>query len=183
MLKGKRVFLRRFKDTDAKVILKWGQNPRYQKLAGFAQYHDLIKAKEAVQKYKLRQYSYVICLNKTQAPIGLIELYERGMDEQSGLLQTKEVGFLLDQQYEGHGYMTEALQLILNFAFIKLQQVEVWAGTFIDNTRSQKLLQKLGFRYVYTVDYPQVAQFLTYQENYYLLQRPEWLKINSTTKS
>ena len=130
-----------------------------------------------------RPESYVICLRDGDKAIGLIELYERGMDEQSGLLKTKEIGFLLDQAFEGRGYMTEAVRLILTYAFKKKRQTEVWAGTFADNEKSQKLLQKLGFHYVYTVDYSQVSVLFSFKEKYYLLKKEEWLKIDANTKS
>ena len=123
------------------------------------------------------------CLRQNDQTIGLIELYERGLDEQSGLLKTKEVGFLLDQAFEGHGYMTEALRLILNYAFKKKRQKEIWAGTFVNNEKSQKLLEKLGFQYVYTVDYSQISTLFSYQEKYYLLKQAEWLKIDANMKS
>ncbi len=37
--------------------------------------------------------------------------------------------------------MTEALQLIIDFAFKELEQNQIWAGTFVSNTNSQKLLK------------------------------------------
>lgn len=183
MLESKRIYLRRFEEKDATKLLRWGSNTRYHDMAGFESINDMEEANKAVKQYMLRPESYVICLRKNDRVIGLIELYERGMDEQSGLLKTKEVGFLLDQKYEGQGYMTEALRLILAYAFKRKRQTEVWAGTFLTNTKSQKLLEKLGFKYVYTVDYSHISALFSYQEKYYLLNKAEWLKIDANTKS
>lgn len=183
MLTGKRIFLRRFRTGDAPILLKWGKNPRYHKLAGFEQLSNLDDAKRAARQYALRNGSLAICLKNNEEVIGLVELYERGMDERSGLLKTKEIGFLLDQEFEGNGYMTEALNLVIKEAFENEDQVEIWAGTFENNIRSQKLLNKLGFKYVYDVDYGQVTNLFSYKEKYYLLKKEEWLKIVSNTKS
>lgn len=183
MLKGKRIYLRRFSEEDAPVFLKWGSNSRYHKLAGLEEFKNLDDAKRGAKQYSQRQDSYGICLKENDRLIGLVELYERGMDERSGLLKTKEIGFLLDQDYEGRGYMTEALKLVFKEMIEKRDQVEIWAGTFADNERSQKLLENLGFKYVYTADYAQITQLFSYQEKYYLLKKEEWLKINSNTKS
>lgn len=183
MLESKRIYLRRFEEKDAAQLLKWGTNKRYHDMAGFEQYQNMVDALNGVHQYMARPESYVICLRDNNEVIGLIELYERGMDEKSGLLKTKEVGFLLDQNFEGHGYMTEALHLILNYAFKKKRQLEVWAGTFSNNEKSQKLLEKMGFHYVYTVDYTQISQIFSYKEKYYLLRKEEWLKIDANTKS
>ena len=183
MLESKRIYLRRFEEKDAPLLLKWGQNTRYHDMAGFEQIQNMDQAVKSVHQYMARPESYVICLRDGDKAIGLIELYERGMDEQSGLLKTKEIGFLLDQAFEGRGYMTEAVRLILTYAFKKKRQTEVWAGTFADNEKSQKLLQKLGFHYVYTVDYSQVSVLFSFKEKYYLLKKEEWLKIDENTKS
>lgn len=183
MLTGKRIFLRRFQIEDAPVLLKWGQQERYHKLAGFEHFDNLDQAKLGAKQYAHRKYSYAVCLKENKQVIGLVELYERGMDAQSGLLQTKEVGFLLDQAFEGHGYMTEALSVIFDEAFGKMKQTEIWAGIFVGNINSERLLKRLGFHYVYTTDYAQVTNLFSYQEKYYLLKRAEWLKIEPNTKS
>lgn len=183
MIEGKRIFLRRFQVGDAPVLLKWGQNPRYHRLAGFETFKNMAEAQRGAEQYANRKNSFIICLKENRQAIGLVELYERGMDEQSGLLQTKELGFMLDQEFEGHGYMTEALHLLFKDAFDRQKQKEIWAGTFSDNLRSQELLEKLGFRYVYTTDYAQISSLFSYKEKYYLLKKEEWLKIVSNTKS
>lgn len=183
MLSGERIFLRKFKLTDAPVLLKWGRQPRYHKLAGFEQYRTLAAAQKGAQEYSKRPNSFALCLKQNQKVIGIVELYERGMDERSGLLKTKEIGFLLDQKYEGQGYMTEALRLVIQLAFTKMRQLEIWAGVFTGNKRSAQLLQRLGFKYVYTADYAQISQLFTFKEKYYLLKREEWLKMKLNTKS
>lgn len=177
MLKGKRVYLRQFEDSDAPILLKWGKNPRYHKAAGLEEFKNLDEARRGVKQYQKRPDSYGICLNDGRL-IGLVELYERGMDERSGLLKTKEIGFLLDQDFEGHGYMTEALELVFNDLFKNRDQIEIWAGVFADNVKSQKFLEKIGFKYVYTIDYAQISNLFSYQEKYYLLKKAEWLKID-----
>lgn len=183
MLESKRIYLRHFEKADAAVLLKWGRDHYYHKMAGFAQYQNMAEAIKGVCQYIARPESYLICLRKNGTAVGLIELYERGLDEKSGLLKSKEVGFLLDKAYEKKGYMTEALHLILTYAFKKKHQNEVWAGTFYSNEKSQRLLEKLGFHYIYTVDYSQISNLFSYQEKYYLLKKEEWLKIEPNMKS
>ncbi len=170
-----RVFLRPFQNTDAEVLLKWGQDDYYKQLAAFQHYDNFAQAEVAVGQYAARKYSYVVCLMQTEEVIGLVELYERGTSEKE-LLDTKEVGFLLDRAFEGRGYMTEALTLLFDFAFKKLQQKEIWAGTFKQNLRSQKLLKTLGFDYVYAVDLSQISKLFKYEEKYYVLKKAQWLK-------
>lgn len=174
MLKSERIILRPINAEDAPVIYSWGKDPLYHETAGFEHFEDFSQAQEAAKRYSQRKYSYAVVLRNTQQMIGLAELYERGLDQTSGLLKTKDLGFMLDQKYWGQGLMTEALTLLLNYAFNELEQNQVWAGTFATNDRSQRLLNHLGFRYVYTVDYDQVSAIFNYQEKYFLLTPTDW---------
>lgn len=170
----KRVFLRPFQKSDATALYKWGQDDYYQRLAGFGHYQNLAEAEVAAGQYAARKYSYAICLQSSRQVIGLAELYERGTNEHE-LINTKEVGFLIDHDFSGHGYMTEALTLLFDFAFKKLEQTEIWAGTFKENQPSQNLLKRLGFIFVYSVDLSQISPLLNYEEKYYLLKKTDWL--------
>ena len=59
-----------------------------------------------------------------------------------------EVGYGLNPNYEGHGYMTEALGAFLDFG--KDLGIEiVRADTRPDNIKSQRVLKKCGFVYLY----------------------------------
>lgn len=172
-----RIYLRPFKITDAPVLLKWGQDEYYQRLASFGHYQNLMEAKIAAKQYAARKYSYAVCLLRQHQLIGLVELYDRATNEQE-LLQTKEIGFLLDKDFSGHGYMTEALTSLLNYSFKELQQSEIWAGTYEDNIRSQNLLKHLGFKFVYAVDMSKISHLFKYHEDYFLLKQRDWLKNN-----
>lgn len=174
MLESKRIVLRNIEMTDAPILLKWGQDSIYHKSAGYQYLEDLDAAKKSVLQYQNRSYSYGIVLKENNRLIGLVELYERGLDEYNGLLITKDLGFLLDKDYWHQGLMTETLKLIINYAFKDLKQNQLWAGTFVSNINSQKLLKKLGFRYVYTTDYSAVTSLFNYQEKYYLLTLQDW---------
>lgn len=184
MITGERIFLRRFQMADFSVLYQWGQNRRYHDLAGFQKIPTIQAAEKAASQYAKRNNSWAICLkDDSQKVIGLIELYERGLDQRSGLLETKELGFLLSKEYEGNGYMTEAMKLVMQEAFIKQRQKELWAGCFTKNLHCQTFLEKLGFEYCYTTDYSTISNIFSYQEKYYLLKRSEWLKIYPNAKS
>ncbi|CCI86866.1 GNAT family N-acetyltransferase [Lactobacillus gigeriorum] len=181
-LAGQRIYLRPFKRGDETTLLKWGKNEHYHQTAGFERINNIEEAKMVLHQYSLRQRSYAICLQENRQVIGLVELYERGMENQE-LLASKEVGFMLDQKYEGQGLMTEALKLVFNYEFTEDGQEEIWAGTFENNLKAQGLLKRLGFTYVYSVDYRNLSELFPYEGKYYLLKKTEWLKIEQNTKS
>ena len=59
-----------------------------------------------------------------------------------------EVGYGLNPAYEGNGYMTEALTSFLQFG--KDNGIKaVRADTLKDNVRSQNVLKRCGFEFLY----------------------------------
>lgn len=175
------ITLRKITPADAPTLLRWGQDSYYHQTAGFEQLTTIAAAVKSAQMYADRPDSFAICLDEQM--IGLIELYERGLDQASGLLNTKDLGFLLDKAYQHQGYMTSAIKLIETYAFVDLSQVELWAHTFIDNLPSQKLLEKLGFEEKYIVDNQLIFGQEFKAEKYYLLSKQQWIKINDKCRS
>ena len=62
-----------------------------------------------------------------------------------GAFQNCNVGYWVAQAYNGRGYATEALRLVCERAFGELGLHRVEAGTLLDNTPSQRVIEKNGF--------------------------------------
>ncbi len=56
-----------------------------------------------------------------------------------------EVGYWLGKDFRRRGYATEAMQLVLRFAFSELNLARVYAVVHQDNVESFGLLEKCGF--------------------------------------
>lgn len=65
-------------------------------------------------------------------------------DSSEGVL---DVGYDLQQQYWGKGYMQEALKAIINVALIELKIKKINAHIYIENDNSIKLVERLGFKF------------------------------------
>lgn len=169
-LLGERIRIRRFEAQDLDRLFAWGQEGYYQETAGFPHLENHNYAIQLLRKYQKRPGSYAIALRETDELIGLLELNERGLDENSGLLQTKDLGFMLDLAYQHQGFMTEALNLFLPSVIKVLGLTEIWAGVYPENQKSKQLLAKYGFEYVYTADYSLILPNQNYTEDYYLLK-------------
>lgn len=179
-LKGSRICLRPFQAADIDLIEKLGTTPLYHQSAGFAIVRNATEVQQVLHIYQKRSESFVIVQQATGAAIGLVELNQRGVDPASGLDRTRELGFILLQEYWGQGYMTEALQVLLGWAFPQLALTEVWAGHYENNQRSARLLQKIGFEFRYEVTLP--FKFIEQtQEKYYLLTPTRWQRLREKT--
>lgn len=65
-----------------------------------------------------------------------------------GSFRSTILGYGLSQEYEGQGYMQDALSTVLKYVFGELGLHRVEASTLVDNLRSQKTLELQGFQKV-----------------------------------
>jgi len=64
-----------------------------------------------------------------------------------GAWQNATIGYFMDQQHNGKGYMTKAVRLAVTEAFDKLGLHRVQGAVMPRNVASIKVLEKAGFRY------------------------------------
>ncbi|SHK54376.1 ribosomal-protein-alanine N-acetyltransferase [Hathewaya proteolytica DSM 3090] len=62
-----------------------------------------------------------------------------------GVIRTCTVGYSIDKDHEGKGYMKEALSIVAEYAKNVLELHRIEAGTLPDNNRSQSVLKSCGF--------------------------------------
>lgn len=62
-----------------------------------------------------------------------------------GAFQNAYLGYGIDQELQGRGLMTEAVGLVVSFAFEKLKLHRVQANTLVENIGSQRVLLKNNF--------------------------------------
>lgn len=64
---------------------------------------------------------------------------------QMGAARHASLGYWLDQDYQGQGYMNEAAHVVIDYAFNVLKLKRLNAACLPDNERSINMLLKLGF--------------------------------------
>jgi ribosomal-protein-alanine N-acetyltransferase len=113
------------------------------RIEGFYTIEGQIKGIEAniEQSQNDRRYSFGIFLKETNQLIGSVALSEI----LRGALQSCYIGYYLDQQQNGKGYMTEAVKMAVDFGFKTLELHRIEAGVMPHNTGSIKVLEKAGF--------------------------------------
>ena len=63
-----------------------------------------------------------------------------------GVSQSAHIGYWIGAKYAGRGFMVEAVQLLVPFAFETLRLHRIEAACIPDNARSIRVLEKAGFR-------------------------------------
>ncbi|WP_415285498.1 GNAT family N-acetyltransferase [Clostridium perfringens] len=62
-----------------------------------------------------------------------------------GILRNVFVGYSIDKEHQGKGYMKEALNTVCSYAFEEMGLHRLEASTLMDNSRSQGVLKACGF--------------------------------------
>lgn len=149
MLNGKNIYLKLLLVKDADEVLNYYKKNR-EHLREFQEAKDEDFYTLENQTIFIRQ-QYIQCLNgkvvffgifKDKKIIGTIQLY----NIMRGMFQDATVGYSIDKDEEGKGYMKEALSIISNYAFKVLKLHRLQAATLVDNIRSKAVLKACGFK-------------------------------------
>lgn len=147
---GRNIYIRQLDTSDATALLElqisnkeFFQAYTPKRIEGFYTIEGQTKAIEAniAKSESGSSYSFGIFLNGTDQLIGNVALTEI----LRGSLQSCYIGYSMDQQQNGKGYMTEAVILAVDFAFKELELHRIEAGVMPHNIRSMKVLEKAGF--------------------------------------
>ncbi|PKM52575.1 MAG: RimJ/RimL family protein N-acetyltransferase [Firmicutes bacterium HGW-Firmicutes-7] len=95
-----------------------------------------------LQRERDEKYTFGIFVKDTDMLIGSITLSE----VLRGPLQNCFIGYYLDLEHNGKGFMTEAVALVLRYAFDILHLHRIEAGVMPHNKGSIRVLEKAGFQ-------------------------------------
>lgn len=159
-----RLTLRTVSTDDADLILRLYNEPKFIEFIGDKNIRSLEDAgKYITEKFHphIEQFgfgNYVIIRKTDGIKLGTVGVFGReGLD-------AHDIGFALLPEFEGGGYAFEAAQRIFDAAFSEFGLKKISAITTQGNFRSQKLIEKLGLKFVKTVRLPDDDEELRYYE-------------------
>ncbi|KYH31670.1 putative ribosomal N-acetyltransferase YdaF [Clostridium tepidiprofundi DSM 19306] len=63
-----------------------------------------------------------------------------------GVFRSGFIGYSIDKEHQGKGYMKEAVNIAINYAFNEMELHRIEASVLVDNIRSQRVLKACGFK-------------------------------------
>ena len=154
IVKSDRLSLRKIDTDDAAFMLRLLNDPEFIQYVGDKKARDLESAKTYILEGPVASYQnfgfglYLVELNDDRAPIGICGILKRDF------LDHADLGFALMPGYRGCGYAFEAAQATIELARSDLKLSRIVAFTAMNNTRSIKLLERLGMSFDRMVDLP-----------------------------
>ncbi len=171
-IETERLIIRDLEEFDAKGIFELDSDPKVHAFLG-KNTIKTIKEAEGVINLMRRHYvengigRWAIVDKKTNDFIGWTGLkYEQKLREKFSYY---DLGYRLRSKYWGKGIATEAAIECLKYGFDKLNLDEICAAVNIDNLASDKILRKIGLRFIETFEFEGIHC------NWYKIKKLEWV--------
>jgi len=154
LLDTPRLSLRHLKPEDAAFLMELMNEPPYIANIGDRGVRTVADAMRYIEEKYTTSYVrhgfglYLVELVESNAPIGICGLVKRE------LLDHPDLGFAYLRRFWSKGYATEAARATLEYARESLMLSYIYGVVSPKNTRSIRLLEHLGLRFVRSLELP-----------------------------
>ncbi|MCC9071061.1 GNAT family N-acetyltransferase [Flavobacterium sp. F-65] len=164
-LTTERLVLRKIENQDFERIHKLHSNPIVNAFVGRDNSSNLEKAKAYIIRINNLVANneciyWVITTKENNNLIGSICLWNFDLEN-----KIAEIGYEMLAEYQGKGYMSEALKEVIKYAFEEINSSIIAAYPSSDNINSVSILKKLNFEYedrLYNNTHQNIQNLVTY---------------------
>lgn len=176
-LTGPRVALRQLDRDDAAALFALYADPEVMRYWNHAPWTSIDQARAAIDEARAdyrtgASLHYAIAHQDTGELIGCCALYACARQNRSA-----SVGYMLAKAHRGHGYLREALALLLDHAFIVCGLNRVEAEVSLHNLGSCLALARLGFRGEGCMRERWIVDGVRHDTVAYALLRADWRRV------
>lgn len=166
VLETERLILRPFVINDVQDVFDYASLETVGPNAGWAVHQDIEHTTKIVEMFIKENDVLAVYHKKDNKVIGSIGLHKKNIDGKT----VYELGYVLSTHYEGQGIMTEAARRVLKYAFEEVKALEVVVYHFIENNKSRRVIEKLGFTYIDNIEYETLNYGIKLSKRYVLTQ-------------
>ena len=146
-METERLKFRSLKRSDDADIYEYSSNPLTSRYLLWEPHESINFTRRFIEviltKYKLGEYNdWAIVLKKNNKMIGTCGFTR--IDQANGVV---EIGYVINPDYWGNGYATEAAGKVMKFAFEELKVNRVEARFMFGNDASLKVMSKIGMKF------------------------------------
>lgn len=139
-----RITIRKIDETDLEDLYQAYANPNVMKFTSdppFTSFEMMKQFYSSVERgYQTQEYFELAVVSHEKRVVGTCSIHSIRRANLSA-----EVGYLLAEEYWGHGMMTEAVAMLVQYCFECLGFVTIYADVDLENIASRALLAKVGF--------------------------------------
>ncbi len=171
-----RLILRPWCPDDAESLYKYASDPDIGYPAGWPAHTSVENSREIIENVLSAENTFAVC-TKDNIAIGSVGLKTGDSTDLTDRPDECELGYWIGKPFWGKGYIPEAANAIIAYAFETLGMNAIWCGYYDGNEKSKRVQQKLGFVYHHTaedVEVPLLNEIRTGHSS--ILTKEQWLK-------
>jgi putative acetyltransferase len=148
-LETERLILDKWRKKDARELFAYASSPNVGPLAGWKPHKSVKDSKMRIKKLFIPNGTWKITLREGMDCRPGVAIGSIGFepDPKRPEIKARELGYSLAEEYWGMGLMTEAGRAVIDYGFTVMELDVISIETAPDNTRSQRVIEKLGFKY------------------------------------
>ena len=143
-IETERLILRMWNRSDAAQLYDYAKDPDVGPNAGWKPHANVGESRMIIDNLFRTNETWAIVERETGVVVGSIGLEP---DKYRPGVQSREMGYSLAKSRWGKGYMTEAAKKLISYAFDVLSLQILMIRTSETNIRSQRVIEKCGFKY------------------------------------
>lgn len=144
-----RLILRPWREDDAVELYKYASDAEVGSPAGWLPHTSVENSREIIRTVLSAPETYAVCLKEDGKPIGSVGFHRNDLAEDD---DEYELGYWIGKPFWGQGLIPEASRELLRYAFEELGMQRIWCGYYEGNTKSRRVMEKLGFVYHHTTE-------------------------------
>lgn len=148
-IETERLILRAWRESDVDDFYEYAKVDGVGQRCGWLPHKDIEESKMILGMFIAEKKTLALELKESGNVIGSIGLEVReadlGIPEE---LQGREIGYVLNKDYWGRGFMPEAVKAVMDYCFYQLRFHWLTCGHFVWNDQSRRVVEKCGFKYV-----------------------------------
>lgn len=149
---SERLLLRLIEPSDAPAIFEYAKDPAIAHDIGWTPHESVQHTRDCILFWREKGWlTFSIVLKETNTVIGHLgiesDLFRRDLPH------VRSLGYALNREFWGNGYMTEAVTAAIRYSFEVLQLRLLTVNHYPFNERSRRVIEKCGFHYDGTLRY------------------------------
>lgn len=148
-IETERLILREWSEDDAADVYSYASGADVGPMAGWKPHDSVDESLNVIRMFIRENETWAIEYRENHRVIGSVGLHKSSKGK---LVYERELGYVLAEDYWGRGIIPEAAAAVLRYGFLKLGSGSIIASHYDFNTRSKRVIEKLGFRYLTHMD-------------------------------
>ena len=152
-IKTERLLLRPWRESDLADFYAYARVDGVGQMAGWLPHENIEKSREILNHFIEGKKTFALeYQGKVIGSLG-VEEYREALYPELAALQGRSIGYVLSKDYWGQGLMPEAVNAVTHWLFDAVKLDFIFVGHFDWNSRSRRVIEKCGFRYLTSTKY------------------------------